>query len=182
MQVLLFTDGGARGNGYKHVKASFSVIQYNEIEKKYVTLTSGLVEPYEYELVNNVVKPDSSKSHMPSNNRAELLGVIHALLSLCDNVDTNVAIYSDSLILVNTVNIWYPNRLRNKTISKFENLDLINIMMNLYNKIKEKRNINIIHCRGHKKDIDGNTEAEKIIIGGNNMADKVVNDVMDNIN
>lgn len=164
MTILVFTDGGCIGNGKKNAKASFAVYMNN-------TIYRGHVKPYEYIMQNNKLIVNTEKSILPSNNRGELLSIIYAFLEIIKSNNTQkYMLFSDSMICVKTINIWYENRLRKGTTNQFKNPDLINIMMTLYNQVKDF--VSVIHTRGHQKITKSTTESEKIIINGNNIVDQ----------
>ncbi len=168
--MLVFTDGGCINNGKKNAKAAYALYINDYIIR-------GHVMPYEYEY-NLDILSNNGKFICPSNNRAELLALIRAFMEILNFDDTNFTVYSDSQICVKTINEWYPNRLKKGTIHEFKNLDLINIMMTLYNKIKLTKNIEIIHVRGHQTISKNSTEYEKKIIGGNELVDKYATSIL----
>ena len=161
--MLIFVDGACSDNGKKNAKASYAALINGNIIK-------GFVMPFEY--VYNDKKLDHSEITIsPSNNRAELLAIIVSLIEVLESEYDDITIYSDSLISVNTVNIWYENRNKKGTINKFKNLDLIKIMMELYYEINKSKQVKIKHVRGHQKEENAKSEEHKNIIIGNNIAD-----------
>jgi ribonuclease HI len=171
MTELIFTDGACIGNGKSTAKASYAVVTNN-------ISINGLVEPYEYIMNNNKLDVNRTKKINPSNNRGELLGIIHALLLILHAPSPkNYIIYSDSMICINTINSWYDNRKRKGTLKEFKNLDLLDIMMTLKETAKE-RHINVLymHTRSHQKKP---TDPEKLIIWlGNDKADKLAEELL----
>jgi ribonuclease HI len=168
--MLIFTDGGCIGNGTKKARASFAVYMNN-------TIIRGHVMPFEYSYHNGILTYTTNEIK-PSNNRGELLSLIHAFIEIIKNDLDDIIVYSDSQICVKTINEWYPNRLKKGTIHEFKNLDLIKIMMFIYNNIKEHKNIKILHTRGHQKLNKNITEEQKKIIDGNCIVDKYASDIL----
>lgn len=163
--MLVFTDGGCIGNGKPHAKSSYAVYINN-------TIIRGHVMPHEYILSNILTLSCNTSVHIqPSNNRGELLSLIKAFMEILNIEDTNITVYSDSQICVKTINEWYDNRLRKGTTHEFKNLDLVEIMMTLYKKIKTCKDIRVIHTRGHQKITCNMSEEQKNIINGNNIVD-----------
>jgi ribonuclease HI len=176
--MIIFTDGGCINNGKKNAKAAFAVYMNNIIIRGYVI-------PNEYILQcnNNISLKCNDIFIPPSNNRGELLAIIYAFIEIITNntINEEITLYSDSIICVKTINEWYTNRLNNGTLNRFKNLDLINIMMNLYDIIKKNNNISIVHIRGHQKVTKVNNNEEIKLINGNNIVDLYVSDLLKNI-
>lgn len=166
--TTIFTDGACRNNGKNNSRASFAVYVGNKIIR-------GIVKPYIYSISdNNDLHIIENQQINPSNNRGELLAIIYGLLYILNNTDKEYILYSDSLICINTINIWYFNREKKGTINEFKNLDLIQIIMDLIKKIKQSdKKINCLYVRGHQKNKD-------IIYIGNNIADKYASEILNN--
>jgi ribonuclease HI len=139
----------------------------------------GIVQSYEYILNdNNELQINENVPIQPSNNRGELLAIIHAMLLIHSSTITNCILYSDSLICINTINTWYDNRKKKNTLDKFKNLDLLNIMMNLKYKIIDKKiNVSYVHVRSHQKQ-PKDTDESFIIWKGNNEVDLLANSAL----
>lgn len=173
--MLVFTDGGCIKNGKKNAKASYAVYMNN-------TIIRGHVMPYEYVYDGKLICNTTEVT--PSNNRGELLALIHAFIEIlkeCKNsIDksNDYVVYSDSQICVKTINEWYPNRLKKGAIHEFKNLDLIKILMDLFNHIKSICNIKVEHTRSHQKIHTDTTLEQKKIIGGNNIVDKYASELL----
>jgi ribonuclease HI len=171
-KMNIYTDGAASNNGKVNVVASFSAIVFEKIIR-------GYVMPYNYELVNieNTYKLiNNDIKTMPSNNRGELLGITYALLELLNREPQDIKLYSDSLISVNTINLWYSKRKEDNTLNVLKNLDLLDIIMDLINILKQRKfNISFIHINSHQKNIITNDLEDicikKILIEGNELAD-----------
>lgn len=168
--MLVFTDGGCIGNGKANAKASYAVYIGDMIVR-------GSVMPYEYTYTCNGLIC-TNKTISPSNNRGELLSLIRAFIEILKRDETEYIVYSDSQICVKTINEWYPNRLRKGTVHEFKNLDLVEIMMLLYNKIKTEKQISIVHTRGHQKISNGMSDYQKKIINGNDIVDRYASSVL----
>ena len=85
--IFAFTDGGCSNNGKKNAIASYSAVIIDGKSKKVI---SGRVSPNEYILNNNNTITTMGKAIAPSNNRGELLGIIHSLLYLVNEIDEKV--------------------------------------------------------------------------------------------
>lgn len=160
--MFIFTDGACTGNGKKTAKASWVVYIHNKL------IIRGMVQPYEYFLSDDTLMVNE-KHVNPTNNRGELLAIIFALSYINKyGKGENSIIYSDSLITVNTINVWYNNRKKNNTLHEFKNLDLINIIMSLY----DESIVKCHHVMAHRKFNESFDEDETVIWNGNNIADK----------
>lgn len=88
-----------------------------------------------------------------TNNRMELRAVVEAIRhELCK--DKKLDIYSDSAYVVNAVNkgwlrTWHMNGWKTTTGDSVKNVDL---WMDLYNLLRQNRNVNIIKIKGHNGD------------------------------
>lgn len=168
----IYTDGAARDNGKYNVRASYSAV----IKDKVV---NGLVMPNAYTLSDSNELQITNIKVVPSNNRGELLGIIHALLEVYNSNIDDAKIYSDSLISVKTINEWYPNRKRKGTEKELKNLDLIEIIMSLVHKLRQKNiKISFNHINGHVKVTSGLDATQLELINGNTLADKYATSVL----
>jgi ribonuclease HI len=161
-EIYAFFDGACTGNGYAHSKAGYgSVIKL--ITRDSVTLidsTSGIVEPKEYVFINNDNPLEgfkcTDKKIQASNNRGEYLGFCHTLLNLLKIYSTfkgkpPVTIVSDSLLCINTMEIWLPNRKKKKTEHELKNPDLIKIVDILLTMLRQYTTVRLQHIRSHRK-------------------------------
>lgn len=190
-----FSDGGCINNGKKNAKASFCSVV---IDGKQKYIIDGLVKPNKYILdetkiifdennqlvsigddISTLLLTDHIKIQ-PSNNRGELLGLINCFfqllsIGLSEDMSNNfIEIYTDSLICINTFNIWLPNRQKNNTTHKLKNLDLITIGDFLFTQLKQKyKSVKLVHINSHQPcpSKDKGTKALFIWLG-NNLADK----------
>jgi hypothetical protein len=87
--------------------------------------------------------------------------------------ETIVELYSDSLICVNTLNIWLPNRRLANTAHEMKNYDLICIAEQLLLKITTSyKSIKLIHTKSHQKKPSGENKKKLFIWLGNEFVDK----------
>lgn len=168
--MFVFTDGGCIGNGKANAKASYAVYIGDIIIR-------GSVMPYEYSYNSNILTC-TDKKISPSNNRGELLSLVRAFMEILKKDEVEYIVYSDSQICVKTINEWYTNRLRKGTVHEFKNLDLVEIMMSLYNKIRVDKKITIVHTRGHQKITGNMSDHQKKIINGNDIVDRYASGVL----
>ena len=194
MKIFAFTDGGCSNNGKQNAFASFASVIVDGKSKKIIR---GKVLPLEFFLENNKIK-NNDKQIQPSNNRGELLGIIHCLNYLVEKIKyyfvqnvsdqsnnhtitindkIEVDIITDSLISIKTFNLWLPARRKKNTAHELKNFDLISIAETLLNQCREKYTVNFIHVNSHQKkpDSDKNdTEYDKkyFFWKGNQLADE----------
>lgn len=154
ISIYCFTDGSSSNNGKPNATAKGGVyikIYSDDINIFEDILFSRNIEPFEYEfdglnLINN------KNIIQPSNNRGELMGMLLALCEvdkICkiDKSYNNIKIISDSNYCINTLNTFYPNRLKNNTSHELSNSD----MLKLLHEINIKYKIEYIHINSHKK-------------------------------
>ena len=170
--TYIFTDGACSNNGKKKSVASFAVYIDSMIIRGYVMSN-------EYTIDDNYKLSNTDIQVRPSNNRGELLAIVHALIYIVNdfmknNTKNNYTLYSDSLISIRTINEWYYSREKKGTTHEFKNFDLIKIIMSLIKKIKFDMNIelNCLHVRSHQKRKNTFSETEKMIWEGNFIVDK----------
>ena len=149
-KLICFTDGSTLNNGKDNSKGGFATVW-----------------PFHQEL-------DYAEKLQPcTNNRAEYSGVIHALKQ-ADQLDPaktkTLIIYTDSMLIVNSMTKWLPNWKKNNYVKSdgkpVLNLDLIQI---LENNMKE-RNVIFKHVMAHT-----NEETWKAIY--NDKADKLARNI-----
>ena len=157
MSIRCFTDGSAKNNGKPNCRASFSVVWPDNMEYNYAE------EIFEC----NGIKP--------SNNRGEYSGAIKAL-ELVDIIDPTrqqkLDIYTDSMLLVNTMTKWIFNWKKNNWNkcdgSCVLNKDLLEKLLTLI----EQRKTSFIYTKAHTKDLTfeaihnrlADTLAKKVIL------------------
>lgn len=132
--LIVFTDGAARNNNNIHVKtqASFAIVwPYHE----------------EYDIG---MKLDPSLPQ--TNNRAELSGVLHALLQadvIDPDINKTLIIYTDSMLIVNSFTSWITgwerNNWKKSDGTEVSNLDLVTKIHDLM----KKRKVVFRHVRAH---------------------------------
>jgi len=182
-----FSDGGCINNGKKNAIASYCSIL---IDGKTRETIKGRVQPYKYilnidhpisdsETLSDFISIDESIKIIPSNNRGELLGIIYCFAQLYlreseSNKETNIEIYSDSLLCINTFNTWLPNRRKNNTAHELKNFDLLLIGEELLNAIKEKyKSIKLLHVKSHQqKPLESEGKKKLFIWMGNQFVDQ----------
>ena len=133
-KIIVFTDGSAKNNGKKGAKASYAVVFPDYSEYNYKGILEG---------------------EKQTNNRAEYYALIKAL-EICDIIDKDkkIIVYSDSKLLINSINSWISKWKSNGWItskgSPVLNMDLlikIDEMINL-------RNVTINHVYAHTNNTD----------------------------
>lgn len=149
--LVCFTDGSCFGNGQhgKHVKAGYSVVFPDHGE-----YTGG------WKLIG----------HHLTNNRAEYMGLLKAF-EHADAIDPSkrrqLVVYTDSELLVNTINKWMTSWKRKGWI-KFDgkpvkNLDLVK---QIDTQLSLSRSIVVRHVKAH-------TGRKDFLSENNNIADKL---------
>jgi len=191
-----FSDGGCINNGKNNAKASFCSII---IDGKQKHIIDGLVKPNKYNIndsnfkydednklisigdtLNDLLLIDDNIKIVPSNNRGELLGLINCFsqllfMGLNEDMSNNfIEIYTDSLLCINTFNIWLPNRQKKNTINKLKNLDLLTIGDFLFTQLKQKyKSVKLLHVNSHQPRPAQNKGTKALFIWlGNNLADQ----------
>ena len=174
--MIAFCDGGCTGNGKSNACASFAtiVVAQNEIIEIY-----GKVIDREYLLVSDSLQTNNTYVK-PSNNRGEMLAIIHTLMELLKHVDTNATfeIISDSQICLNTLLTWLPTRLAKGTEREMKNFDLVMIAWNLYKRFNGT--CKLTHTRGHLKAPVSSSTRDKMIFEGNKRVDKLASYAIEN--
>jgi len=154
--LIVFTDGSTINNGKKNAKAGFGVYW------PYLNHLSG-----SYTLPNNEVQ---------TNNRAEYRACIQALKQ-ADEIDPNrnkkLIIYSDSMLLINSMTkwiyTWRKNNWKKADKNPVLNQDLLEILSSYIIGSTKIRNINWIHVQSHT----GNTDWISV---QNDIVDKLAKD------
>ena len=174
--MIAFCDGGCTGNGKSNACASFAtiVVAQNEIIEIY-----GKVIDREYLLISDSLQTNNTYVK-PSNNRGEMLAIIHTLMELLKHVDTNATfeIISDSQICLNTLLTWLPTRLAKGTEREMKNFDLVMIAWNLYKRFNGT--CKLTHTRGHLKAPVSSSTRDKMIFEGNTRVDKLASYAIEN--
>ncbi len=110
--LIVFTDGSARGNGKKHAVAGYAVVW-----------------PYHTEM-NHSARLSDNELH--TNNRAEYNAVLSAIKQ-ADEIDSlctkTLIVYTDSMLLINSltnwIHKWKINNWRKSDGEIISNLDLV---------------------------------------------------------
>jgi len=147
----LYTDGGCE----LHKKASFAIYWEEILE------ISGLIKDHLYELDNGIIKTKKDTNIQSTSQRGEYLALCYALWIIDYLNIKNVKVITDSH---NAYGILCEYHKRKE--EKYINSDLVHIMRLLYEKIKEKNKVEIIHIKSHRK-------TESIYNDGNELADSL---------
>jgi len=136
--IQIYTDGGCRNN------PGIGAWAFVAVEDGIVTITPSMVAKY------------------TTNNEMELSAILNALeyLQLCDV--SEATIFSDSQYAVNTINIWYPQWLKQGSLKDKKNVDLLQRISSL-----KSPKIGLQWVRGHADN------------KYNILADQLVNQAMD---
>jgi ribonuclease HI len=144
---LIYTDGGCQKNGSPNAVGSFAATLFNSQLGQIVV--HGRVRPAIYTFDDDVLRQTSTFA-AATNNRAEYLAVIQALLAAREiNVCGSIDIISDCKNAVQTINEWYPKWILCGTLDKVANIDLVKIMCNLFQSFSGR--CTITHTYAHKK-------------------------------
>ena len=147
--IICFTDGACSNNGKKEAISSYAD-----------------VFPYHEEFNSAGIVPGDHHT----NNRGEFYALIEAFkqADLIDPTKSKIlVVYTDSKLLVDTVNIyisWWKNIFRWKKSNKEDiaNIDLVREI----DRLKTARTLYIEHVRGHRRNKDWkatyNTKADKL--------------------
>lgn len=167
--VVAFTDGSCPLNGKPNAVAGFSTV----ITGAHFGLSvyRGRVQGREY---STSFRSDGAPV-APSNNRAELLGIIHCLrILVAVGVRGRVEIVSDSNICIQTLLEWLPNRRKKGTAEALKNFDLVVIAERLLAALRKRAaEVVLTHCRGHQpKPPPGAPPRDRFLHRGNELADE----------
>lgn len=169
--MYLFTDGSSLKNGKKNCTArygyvlvpkygDFGVLYYGDDDVPNVSLKlekDGFTE-------TNIITP-------PTNNRAELLGMIFGLISASTKTDDILNIYSDSQYVIKSITIWIPNWIKTNQFEGRLNHDLFVILMHFLDICKTKyTTVKFHHVRSHTP---RKSAADDFIWRGNDIVDKL---------
>ena len=139
--IRVFTDGAAKGNGKFNCTAGFSSVM---VIDNIIRCTYGRVEPFKYILLDGKLAV-TEEEIKPTNNRAELLGIIVTMIKL---KKLNYEIISDSNYSINSITKWM-NGWKEKGYfgtNEKQNMDLFEIIYNLY----DPKKIQFTHIEAHK--------------------------------
>jgi ribonuclease HI len=134
--LVCFTDGSCINNGKKNASAAYANVWPFDPEYDCAFVLKGSVH---------------------TNNRAEFTALIHALdtaMKMDPGGGKTLVVYTDSMLLVNTITIWMSNWKKNGWVKSngeyVINLDLVKVL----DEMKTKRKLVLIHVKAHtgKKD------------------------------
>jgi len=156
-RIVAFTDGGCSKNGKKGAKAAYGVYfppSFMTRANPIVTKFCGLVQPLELVVSENfTIKPVGDTSPTvdtspttpkiaPTNNRAELLGIIYALSEIVcyfekeDISPCPIVIITDTMYGMNTINSWiWKWHKKDNNFKSQKNPDLLKILYTLMGRI-----------------------------------------------
>ena len=202
-KLTAFTDGGCTQNGKPGARAAYSAIIYEDSD---AILTIGdLVAGAEYKLecsIPECSKPECSASECSapecstpeyrlstgpgavpvSNNRGELLGIIHGLRAMIEYGRSHPGaaeyeLVTDSRICAMTLLSWLPTRRAAGTVNKLKNLDLIMIAERLLSDLRALGPTTITTVHSHVRVPPAEARA-RFLWQGNNAADEVASRVL----
>lgn len=194
--VLAFSDGGCLRNGEPDARGSFAVVLVGgafrgcvlrgELEARAYELTGATPRDRGLAPVGDAAAGDAAAAVVPpTNNRAEYLGIIYALLALLRVPTTGaVTLYSDSNICVRTLNEWHPARLAKGTEAELANFDLVRAAAQLLAELNAARRpsppLVLRHVKAHTSRPAANAPAEERAIWlGNWKADEQASAVLE---
>lgn len=130
--IKIFTDGGCRGNGSPDSIGTSAVVIF----------AANIFKSIHFTKLEQLPKP--------TNNRAEWTAIIIGLTEgLKFSSDKRIELITDSNNCMQTLLVWYENRLKLGTQEQMINHDLIVKAYELYKKFGDR--INILHINSHKK-------------------------------
>ena len=144
MNKIFYTDGACSGNPGP---GGYAVVSLEENELVY-----SYVEDFQH----------------TTNNRMELMAILHVMKLAAEDKENDYLVYSDSAYAINCLINWCPMWAKNNWTRKGNkpilNLELIQEMYSIYLKIKDR--ITIIKIEGHKG-VLGNELADALSTGNN---------------
>ncbi|KAK6462738.1 ribonuclease H-like domain-containing protein [Scheffersomyces coipomensis] len=156
----IYVDGASRGNGRETMPDSGYGVWYGDNHPKNAAVP--------------LTKVDNVKINKPTNQRAELFGMAHALKDIHQDLKTgskkDYEILTDSAYAKNSIetwsNNWEKNGWKNSQGKPIANKDIIETARKEYRAIKSYENkesgsIAITHVRGHQGNV-GNENADRL--------------------
>ena len=139
--INIYTDGSCINNGKKNAKAGIGIYISDDF-----IISEKLIGK-------------------PTNQRAELYAILKALLIIDIINYKNINIYTDSMYSINCVTKWVKGWLKNNWLDKRKKpVKNKEIIMNIYNILKNYSNIRLYHIEAHTNKTDihslGNNEAD----------------------
>tara|TARA_Y100000992_G_scaffold291780_1_gene248532 strand:+ start:131 stop:757 length:627 start_codon:yes stop_codon:yes gene_type:complete len=144
---VIYTDGACSHNGSKNAKAGIGVHFSSNNKLKLEDLSSRL----------HIDKP--------TNNKAELWAIKEAL-ELCykNNIKEKIIIFTDSDYSIKAITLWFPNWVKKNDLEKKKNIDILQKIEPLYDKL----NVKFQHIRSHTGLQDehslGNDKADRLAV------------------
>lgn len=144
--ILLYTDGACSFNGSVNALCGIGVY----FSKRNIIDYGNISEILDVE--------------KPTNNIAELVAILEALKKIKKNYNNEkIVLYTDSHYCIKILQMWYLKWIKEETIDKRQNVDIIK---DLYDNYYTKMNVELIHIKSHSKKKDehsiGNSEADKL--------------------
>lgn len=148
----IYVDGACRGNGQSRTRQAGYGVYYGPLD------------------LRNVARPLSDvedvQQHQPTNQRAELHALCHALKNVAELPNEKYTVYTDSAYSLNSVTAWsqkwQQNGWRTSGGGEVANRDLIETASKLYSDINSgEQRVRIEHVAGHLG-IAGNEAADRL--------------------
>ena len=161
-EAVAYCDGACAANGRAGACAGFAAVfsggPFGDCGGAHPTYVLGRVAPEAYALADERAPTGGLRlaggAVAPSNNRGELLGLIHVFQGLlrCARLGgvTRALIVSDSKISIQTFDDWLPARLRRGTARELKNFDLVWAGWLLYCELKTVCDVRLQHIRSHQ--------------------------------
>ena len=171
--TFAFTDGACSQNGRPGARAAFAAVVVNPAQGKAFAV-KGLVAAAAYTLDGLALRADAAAPVPPSNNRGELLGMVHAFLSLLETgVGGDIEVVSDSNLCIQTLTAWLPARQKKGTAHELKNLDLVLIAAELLARLRARGAVAFRHVNSHVRFPAGAGALERFLWAGNDAADRL---------
>ena len=161
MSLYIFSDGNCKSNGTPNARAAYSIYFADK-------------ELYHF---NKTDKIDN-----PSNNRAELSGILEILKTIHNNSlfqNKKIIICTDSMYSINCVTVWSDNWIKNNWQNSkkqpVKNQDIIKEILTLKGSIGS---IEFKFISAHKPEPIDKNSIEYFFWYGNNKVDSDINDLL----
>ncbi len=172
--LLIFTDGGCAQNGKPGARAGFATAIAGGAGGP--ELARAAVHPFEYEFVDTA-RPEAgvratATPIAPSNNRGELLGIIHGLLAAAREAAlAAVEVCTDSKVSLQGLAETHLARFERGGATALKNPDLLRIAWRLLGGIRERgARVALLRVNSHKP--EPGPPRERLFWRGNQLADK----------
>jgi len=143
-RFTIYTDGACSHNGSKMAKAGIGIhySDNNVVKLKDVSLALDILNP--------------------TNNKAELKAIEKSLEECSIKKIDKITIYTDSQYSINCITKWYPEWIKKKDFNNKKNIDILDNIYQLINKL----DVEFIHIRSHTSLTDkhsiGNSIADRL--------------------